>query len=70
MDDDGENVHSVQDSDAVQPDIQQGMGALWEGTEKQVKPMALGLGGSEGPCAAERRAVQKTPRARCAQGAR
>lgn len=48
MDDDGENVHPVQDSDAVQPDIQQGVGALQEDIEKQVNSWASGLGGVRG----------------------
>lgn len=44
MDDDGEDVHPVQDTDTVQPDIQQGVGALWEDIEKQVKFMGLRSG--------------------------
>lgn len=39
MDDYGEDLHPVQDTDAVQPDVQEGVGVL-EGTGGRVKVLA------------------------------
>jgi hypothetical protein len=44
MDDDGENIHPVQDTDTVQPDVQEGVDILWgEGEIGQTHgPQVLG----------------------------